>query len=226
MKVYIGPYKNWYGPYQIVDAIFFWHERYPSDTLSERWDYRLSDRLGDWLASTWVADFCQWIDRKRTRKVKIRIDRYDTWNMDGTLSMIILPMLKQLQATKQGSALVDDDDVPEGMNLRSTEAPSPENEWDTDENLHRRWDWVMSELIWTFEQIHPDCDWEQEYYSGEHDSYFEPSAHDEQGKPTMYEMKRGPKDTFTVDHEGLKKHQDRINNGLRLFGRYYQGLWD
>jgi hypothetical protein len=226
MKLYIGPYKNYWGPYQIVDAVFFWHDHYPSDDLIDRWDYRLHDRIGEWLSTTWVDDFCNWFDRKRTRRVKIRIDHYDTWNMDGTLSMIILPMLKQLQATKKGSALVDDEDVPEGLNLRSTEAPPKENEWDTDENVHRRWNWVMSELIWTFEQQHPECDWEQQYYSGKHDSYFEPSAHDEQGKPTMYEMKRGPKDTFTVDYDGLKQHQTRIDNGLRLFGKYYQGLWD
>jgi len=32
-----------------------------------------------------------------------------------------------------------------------------------------------------------------------------------------------------LEHEdkiGLKKHQERINNGLRLFGKYYTNLWD
>jgi hypothetical protein len=29
-----------------------------------------------------------------------------------------------------------------------------------------------------------------------------------------------------VDKEGLEKHQDRVDNGLRLFGKYYENLWD
>ena len=216
MKIYIGPYKDWWGPYQIAQKILFWMD--PDDDRV--------DRLGQRLGETPLNDLCNWVYGKRQRKVKIRIDRYDTWNMDGTLALIILPMLKQLQDTKHGSPLVDDEDVPEGLNLRSTEAPPLENEWDTDENLHRRWDWVMSELIWTFEQQQPNCDWEQQYYSGEHDTYFEGSEHDENGKATMYEMKQGPKNTFQIDYEGLTAHQNRIDRGLRLFGKYYRGLWD
>ena len=215
MKIYIGHYKNWWGPYQLANLLQ--HVGVSEDRC---------DRIGEWLGNTWVNDLCNWVHRKQQRKVKIRLDRYDTWNMDGTLALIILPMLKQLKEAKHGSPLVDDEDVPEGLNLRSTEAPPKENEWDTDENLHRRWDWVMDELIWTFEQQQPDYDWEQWYYSGEHDTYFEESAHDEQGKATMYEMKRGPKDTFQIDYEGLRAHQDRIDRGLHLFGKYYRGLWD
>ena len=215
MKIHIGPYKNWVGTYQLADKLKYFG-------LSED----RCDQIGEWLGETWVNDLCQWIYGKRKRKIKIRIDRYDTWNMDGTLALIILPMLKQLKESKHGSPLVADEDVPEGLNLRSTEAPPLGNEWDTDENLHRRWDWVMSEMIWTFEQKQPDCDWEQQYYSGEQDFHFEGLGHDEQGNATMYEMKRGPKDTFQIDLEGLKQHQDRIDNGLRLFGKYYQGLWD
>ena len=29
-----------------------------------------------------------------------------------------------------------------------------------------------------------------------------------------------------VDHEGLDAHNERIKNGLRLFGKYYRTLWD
>ena len=28
MKVYIGPYTNWVGPYQIAEKILFWMDRY------------------------------------------------------------------------------------------------------------------------------------------------------------------------------------------------------
>jgi hypothetical protein len=39
-------------------------------------------------------------------------------------------------------------------------------------------------------------------------------------------MEKGPNDTFKVDHNGMNKHNERINNGLRLFGKYYRNLWD
>jgi len=174
--------------------------------------------------NTLLYRFLLWIESRRKRKVKIRIDPYDTWGMDSTLSMIILPMLKQLHATKHGAPLVDDDDVPE--HLRSTAAEPRENEWDTDSNHFVRWDWVMDEMIWTFTQLHPDTDWEAQYRSGEYDLHSVPCEWDKDGKPTLYEMKDGPNHTAKIDHGGMTAHQNRIINGLRLFGKYYQGLWD
>ena len=44
---------------------------------------------------------------KGERKIDIQIDRYDTWNMDHTLALIVLPMLKQLKKEKHGSPMVD-----------------------------------------------------------------------------------------------------------------------
>ena len=40
------------------------------------------------------------------------------------------------------------------------------------------------------------------------------------------QMKKGPKDTFKIDKDALTKHQKRMTNGFRLFGKYYEGLWD
>ena len=208
MKVKIGPYKNWVGPYQIVDALFFWHEKYPSDELEKRWDYRLHDKLSEWLASTWVNDFCEWVQSKRQRNIKIHIDKWDTWGMDHTLAMIIVPMLKQLHATKHGAPQVDDEDVPE--HLKSTAAPPKENDYDVDENHFKRWDWVMDELIWTFEQCAMDDSTDQffTYPTGKFDKFEDRIA------------------AIKVDREGLDAHTARIKNGLRLFGKYYRGLWD
>lgn len=238
MKVYIGPYKNWFGPYHLAEKILFWMDKDKDDRVHN---------FGEWLAygsvepepefrtgadilsrkerpNTLLYRFLLWIESKRKRKIKIRIDPYDTWSMDSTLSMIILPMLKQLHATKHGAPLVDDDDVPE--HLRSTTAEPRENEWDTDSNHFLRWNWIMDELIWTFEQLQPDCDWEDQYRTGKYDLRSVPCEWDENGKPSMYEMKDGPNHTAKIDHDGMTNHQNRINNGLKLFGKYYQGLWD
>lgn len=215
MKIKIGPYKNWIGPYQIADMIFFWCEKHPDDALAERWDYKLLDKFGDWLANDKNGDdsrltkFCQWLESKRKRNIKIKIHNYDTWSMDHTLAYIIVPMLKQLNETKHGAPFVDDEDVPE--ELRSTSAPPKENDWDTDENHFKRWDWVMEEMIWAFE-IHNDDDAESKFFD-----------HSEVDRKDPLDI------LFTkveIDREGLDAFQNRKQNAFRLFGKYYQALWD
>ena len=221
MKVYINNYRNhWLSPYTIMEKVLFW----------KKWtepDFDLYDDKNkhyiDWLVKPMqAAQKC--LDVVHPKINYVKIDFWDTWNMDSTLSIIILPMLKQLRATKHGAPTTDDADVPEG--LRSTDAPPKEDEWDVDENWFKRWDWIMDEMIWTFEQKQPDCDWEHQYYSGVHDTSFRAIEWDADGKALLHEQVKGPNDTFKVDREGMDKHQDRINNGMRLFGKYYQGLWD
>jgi hypothetical protein len=166
---------------------------------------------------TLLYKFCEWFSSKQKRTVKIKLDPWDTWNMDGTLSLIILPMLIQLKEIKHGAPFVDDSDVP--WYLGSTIIPKKE-EWDTDDNHFKRWDWVLDELIWTFKQLQPEYDWEQSYHHGKIDFGWEPI------KNGFYEMFKGPKDTSWWDKDGYMKHQEKITNGLRLFGKYYQNLWD
>ena len=214
MKVYTSNYRNhWISPYTILEKVLFWLD-WDNISYETPWVERWSNILNPFcVAAKKFLDFVH----PQIRVVKI--DYYDTWNMDSTLAMIVLPMLKQLNATKQGAPLVEDDDVPE--HLRSTAAPPKANEYDTDDNHFARWEWVMEELIWTFTQLHPDTDWEAQYHSGKIDIVW--------GKPDargLTEMLKGPKDTHQFDVDGYQRHQARISNGLRLFGTYYQGLWD
>ena len=160
-----------------------------------------------------------WFDR-REQKVSVRIDRWDTWSMDHTLAHIVVPMLKQLKETKHGAPNVDLEDVPEHLHPTKKEQRAYETDGSTDDKFFQRWDWVMDEMIFAFESKLND--WEDQFYSGEIDVYFEKIP----GEAGMSEMKRSPKDTFKVDREGMQAYQDRISNGFRLFGKYYEGLWD
>jgi hypothetical protein len=152
----------------------------------------------------------------------VKIDRYDTWSMDHTLADIILPMLKQLNAEKHGAPHVDDEDVP--MELQSWTSPA-KDEYDTDGNHFARWDWVMNEMIFAFE-CKVDDTWQEKFSSGEHDMKSVPCKWDENGKPTLYNFEKGPNDTYKCDYEGMREVQKRITNGFRLFGKYYENLWD
>ena len=181
-----------------------------------------NNKYTDWLVKPMelVRKFLDFVHPKINY---VKIDRWDTWSMDSTLGMIALPMLKQLQASKHGAPFVDDEDVPE--ELKSTSAPAKENEWDTDDNHFKRWDWVMDEMIFAFEH-HVNREWEEAYRSGEFDWKSEACAWDENGKATMYRQVDGPNNTYKCDYEGMKVVEDRIKNGFKLFGKYYQNLWD
>ena len=204
MKIYINKYRNhWLSPYTILEKVCFWEK--DRDVI-----YNLKDNPKN-KYQKWVdrlepvcVGLQKFLDIVHPKIDYVKIDYWDTWNMDSTLAPIILPMLKQLKEHKHGSGIVDLEDVPEYLRCDSTE------EWDDqkcfdfyrehevkegDRDIHARWDWVLDEMIWAFEQL---CDYDN-------DAQF---------------YKNG------FDVEGYQKHHDRINNGTRLFGKYYRGLWD
>jgi hypothetical protein len=204
MKVYIGKPARWVGPYQIADLLQY--VGFSEDKCHE---------LGTKLSKTWLNSFCEWFHgRFRAQRKTIKIHPYDVWNVDGTLAVIILPLLKELQKVQNGSPHTDDADVPE--NLRSTAceplSPAEKNSGCTDNNHHARWAWVLSEMIWAFEQLndpnHDDKFWEGRKGLADVDNW-------EMGLTRL-----------KCDYDGLKAHEERIQRGTTLFGKYYQGLWD
>lgn len=169
--------------------------------------------IGNYPTYRW---YHRWFNLNPQPKVNVKIHSYDTWSMDHTLANIITPMLHQLNSSKHGSPLVDDVDVPEFL------------QGDTSENenlIHERWDWVMTEIIFAFESKIAEDDWHEQYCTGEHDFYSVPVT-SKDGEIIGYEMKKGPNDTFEMDSEGIRIHQERITNGFTLFGKYYEGLWE
>ena len=163
MKIWISNYRNhWISPYTIIEYIFFWT------------DWSKCGRNKGVIADVDYVDHPKWVDRWADRiqpistairvlldyihpPIKyVKIDRWDTWSMDHTLAHIILPMLKQLDKEKHGAPYTNDEDVPEY--LRSHMAQPKENEWDTDSLHFMRWDWIIAEMIWAFEQQLKDDD--------------------------------------------------------------------
>ena len=221
MRVWISNYRNhWLSPYTILEKVFFWREIDYDEPVIERWSNRLNPLC---VAAQKFLDFVH-------PKINyVKIDRYDTWSMDHTLAHIILPMLKQLKEKQHGAGFVDDKDVPEGLDLRSTEAAPKENEWDTDSNHFARWEWVINEMIFAFE-CKVDDSWQDVFREGEIDMLWVPvDVHGNEvskGDHKFFQMKDGPNNTYKCDYDGMQVVENRIQNGFRLFGRYYQNLWD
>ena len=224
MKIYKSNYRNhWISPYTVLEYIFFWTawSRCGRNTgVIEDRDYvdhpAWVERATDYISP--VCRAIKWaLDLVHPQINIVRIDRYDTWSMDHTLADIILPMLKQLDATKHGAPHVDDEDVPEY--LRSHMAQPKEHEWDTDSLWHMRWDWVLAEMIWAFEQkVKDDAEGQ----------FFDHSAYENDNVPIKEWLadvnNRASKVKY--DEAGHQVWLARKANGLRLFGKYYEALWD
>ena len=164
----------------------------------------VKDRMQDvYNVFNWI-----WFDRRQQR-VKVHIDRWDTWSMDHTLAPIILPMLVQLKETKHGAPYVDLEDVPKELHGKKLTKKQKE-QGEVDDKYFERWDWVLNEMIWAFEQKCRDH-WEEDYYG----PYIEGEGDGILGGHFEW-----------TDDEGRQKHQERMSNGFRLFGKYFESLWD
>ena len=162
---------------------------------------------------------------RKNRAETVVIDDYDVWNLDHSLALIIVPALKILKEKKQGAPSVDNEDVSDELRASDEELHTYSKNGETDEHYFDRWDYVMDEMIFAFESKLED--WEEQFMSGETDVDFKeiPDKKDSEGEP-LFEMVYGPNHTRESDVEGSIKYQDRITKGFKLFGKYYEGLWD
>jgi hypothetical protein len=242
MKANINNYKNYYGPYQLAQTLMFWVPKEKDEYGIPMAAVRVH-RFGEWLAHgsirpepeigdpyliwgdrplTWLHRLLLWVDKKRTRRIDVRIDPWDTWSMDTTLGYIIRPMLHELNKNKNGAPFVDAEDVPEHLRPTEEEVQEFMKSGSTDDKHFERWDWVIGEMIFAFESLDGGAnqDWENQFTTGKYDFRFEKI--DERGTSRLV---NGPNHTAETDWEGRKAYGERIQNGFRLFGKYFQSLW-
>jgi len=143
MKIHIGPYPEQHLRSKLLDT---YTKDYFADPVT-RFEKFLdkTDICFQFILNHTVNP----ILARRKRKIKVHIDDYDVWGADHTMTLVIHPILVRLKEKKNGAPWTDDEDVPE--HLRSS-VFARENEWDTDKNHFARWDWILSEMIWAFEQ--------------------------------------------------------------------------
>lgn len=187
MKVKIKPYvcyKRWSYKYfldPIERSIDYFYGEAIAETAIERLEetlivegiMKVLDPIGESLSD--------WLD---SRRVSVKIHRWDTYSMDSTLTCIIIPMLKQIRKELNSAPLCNYEDA--DVDLRPTKEDitrmAAEPGW-TDENFFKRWENILDKMIEAFE-IHQE--------------------------DVLY-----PKDA----------KKEKLENGLRLFGKYYMNLW-
>lgn len=149
MKVYIGPYTNYISFNKMLSFLSYF--KVSEDQI---------DLLADYLSETRLQSIIKWLNNKKKRKIKVKIDNYDCWDFKTSLSPIILPMLYKLKETKDGAPYVSDDDVPDELKADETTKSSVSN---VDEKWFQRWDYVLDEMIFAFEMSY--IEWEDHCYN-------------------------------------------------------------
>jgi hypothetical protein len=161
------------------------------------------------------------------RKIDVQIDNYDTWSLDNTLALIIYPALLQLKATKQG---VPNEFASEPASNQETfdfYQESYDDEW---KQGLERWDETLDKMIWSFEQLIKG-DYDEQYHHGE-PKYDWVKTDKQYPNPVTgvleatYKMVDKNPDEHWYDRVGHQKHDERIQEGLELFGKYFRSMWD
>lgn len=167
---------------------------------------------------------------RTNRKVDIQIDKFDTWSMDHTIAMIIYPMLLQLKATKHG--------VPSEFCTVGGEDYAQQDSFEFYKESHddawkegaKRWDDVLDKMIWAFGQLAYE-DYDHQYHHGDakydwvitNQTFPNPIS----GKmEATYQMVDKNPDEHWYDSIGHRLHEDRIQEGIDLFGKHFRNLWD
>ena len=236
MKINIGPYTSWFGPYQLAEKLCFWAKK-EKDEYGFEHDADWVHDFGDWLAHgsvrskerkthkfmgedrpvTHLYKLLSWIESKKKRRIDIRIDNYDTWGTDTTLSHIIIPLLKQLRDTTHGypaDFMNDKSDFTDQLFFEGEGFEYPED------SGFEKWKETIDKMIWAFEQV-IDYNWEDQYRSGNIEFDCVPCEDSDN-----WELVKGDGDTSEADYDGMRKHQERMQEGFELFGKHFRSLWD
>lgn len=167
--------------------------------------------------------------KKYGTNTEVIISSNDVWNLDSTLANIILPMLLQLRSESTG--------IPSEFVNRYG--------GDMDDNycfdfIHEdqdrtfdlgvdKWHEALDKMIWAFHQIASD-EYSDQYHHGVSSFSWEPSEITfynpltKQVEKTSKLVDKDP-DGHWTDYDGMKIHEERIQEGIELFGKYYRSLW-
>jgi len=234
MKVYIGPYSSdmipisrWKSAYTRMRAKSLGIAEWDFDEKHYRWYDLFIEGIFDTIYELCIP-LNRW-SNGRKRNIKVHIDDHDVWGADHTLAMIIAPTLKKLKEKHHGSPLVEDEDVPVELRLELTQ--KQKDDWDDTvaANHDARWEWVLDEMIWAFEQHTDPNDGEQQFChnADQMEIVFTPLLDNPKQSSLSINYQKDPsKPAYWFDQEGNKKHHARKVNGVRLFAKYYESLWD
>lgn len=163
-------------------------------------------------------------------KSTIVVNHHDVWSMDFTLSHIILPCLMEFKEGKNGVPGVLCTVGGESYEAQLSFDFYTESHEDAFNEKIKEWDDILDKMIWSFQQILYQ-DYHDQYHHGEWDLKFKDHEDSSIVDPATgkaekyYEVIPPDPQKYWMDHRGLTIHEERIQEGLDLFAKYYRMLW-
>lgn len=162
----------------------------------------------------------------KERKVDIRIDDWDTFSLDHTLAMIILPALikfKECRKKFPGVPNVFLDDNPKYKDEHGNH---------TDEAIdigEQKYEAFLDECIWAFDQIVNDHAEEKNFWHRKPE-YDHLSEEEFKALPRFEDIPNSENKRFVsyeyLDREARQAYYDRIDQALIAFGKNFSScLW-
>lgn len=221
MKVKINKPIYYFGCYQLAEVLCFWVPKVPDPDFIHsdpefakihkvfpEWVSRFGEILDtgsfekDSNKESLLSKFFQWLHTKRKQKIQVKIDPWDTWSLDCTLSYIILASLKEFKK--------DLHSYPSLIDHKNSSYIHAVNFDDSDKDAGMKiWVEILDKMIYSFdEKINETNKPEPEFIS--------------EGKRIFdYEIK--DKEQWYKD---LEEYETKVQEGFELFGKYFQNLWN
>ena len=194
MKVYLGKYVYPITTYDIASKIIFWENDEYRKKLNSILKFGLTyNQNSKNKKLSILSKFLDKYNSYQKRKVFIKIDDYDVYDLEYTLSLIIEPALRKLLKDEWlGSFKVDNEDLPKDLQISDDEyklissvySETDKNAMEISNRLEQQFKYVINKMIYAFSVINnTELDEDDEYY------------------------------------------KKKIDEGLRLFGKYFRNLW-
>jgi len=176
------------------------------------WDRFILNPKMNWLrwliynAKDVPAEIKYWTREKYQRAVR-GWSVSDAWGMNTYLATIIVDMLRYLKKNKHGYPICCGEDRNKDYSKLSD---------NYDERNQKKWEWILDEMIWTFETVLKtlDHDW----------ILLDDRKHEKKMQKFCDKMTALYPDTDY--HVMTKEESARYRNGWKLFQKYFVSLWD
>jgi hypothetical protein len=162
------------------------------------------------------------------RRIDIQVEPWDTYSVDHTASLIILPLLLQLKESQHGVPNEFVQRIGGDFDDNYCFDFIKDDDNDIFEQGCQKWHETVDKMIWSFQQLVMD-DYDSKYHHGQMQVGWKPV---EVPHPTtgvvekMYEMIDENPNEHWYDYVGHQLHEERIQEGLELFGKHFRSLWD
>ena len=153
---------------------------------------------------------------RRNRKISVKIHEYDCWGLATTLAMVIHPALVEFQKQEKN-----------GCSPIFMGAPDLNEHDHSDKAIkigQEKFKEILDKMIWSFNQLSLDEEFDESPRCPS------PIRVDPDVKQANGCIRMG--DRYYQDgalekwRKEIKAYDDRIQEGIDLFAKYYQYLWD